>query len=332
MALCLRYKECRTNLAIDVSSGTTNDTLSRRTRNDDDDPAEFLRDIPADLEEGEVDDNEDDDEEEEAARSGGKVCHGCHLVRGKMDHEMEDYVVAENRKVDGYELGLYAIFDGHSGRNVAKYLQAHLFDNILNEPDFWRNPKSAIRRAYKTTDQEILEHVVGRSGGSTAVTAILIDGKTLVVANVGDSRAVLCRNGMATQVSVDHEPEKERGLVESKGGFVVEMPGMHISINNLAGNVPRVDGQLAMSRAFGDARLKDHISSEPDLKIVTIDRDDTDSIILASDGLWKVMSNQDACDCIRGVEDPKEAAKTLIAEALARGSKDDISCIVVMID
>ncbi|CAI0545596.1 unnamed protein product [Linum tenue] len=247
------------------------------------------------LQEGEVDDNEDDDEEEEAARSGGKVCHGCHLVRGKMDHEMEDYVVAENRKVDGYELGLYAIFDGHSGRNVAKYLQ----------PDFWRNPKSAIRRAYKTTDQEILEHVVGRSGGSTAVTAILIDGKTLVVANVGDSRAVLCRNGMATQVSVDHEPEKERGLVESKGGF---------------------------SRAFGDARLKDHISSEPDLKIVTIDRDDTDSIILASDGLWKVMSNQDACDCIRGVEDPKEAAKTLIAEALARGSKDDISCIVVMID
>ncbi|CAL1402823.1 unnamed protein product [Linum trigynum] len=109
--------------------------------------------------------------------------------------------------------------------------------------------------------------------------------------------------------------------------FVVEMPG----------NVPRVDGQLAMSRAFGDdAKLKDHISSEPDLKIVTIDCDDTDFIILASDGLWKVggqvMSNQDACDYIRGVEDPKEAAKTLIAEALARGSKDDISCIVVMID
>ncbi|CAI0429228.1 unnamed protein product [Linum tenue] len=107
-----------------------------------------------------------------------------------MDHEMEDYVEAENRKVDGYELGLYAIFDGHSGRNVAKYLQAHLFDNILNESDFWRNPKSAIRRAYKTADQEILEHVVSRRGGSTAVTTILIDGKTLVVANVGDSRAV----------------------------------------------------------------------------------------------------------------------------------------------
>ncbi|CAI0545595.1 unnamed protein product [Linum tenue] len=162
---------------------------------------------------------------------------------------MEDYVVAENRKVDGYELGLYAIFDGHSGRNVAKYLQAHLFDNILNE------------------------------------------------------------------VHGHHCPQPQPEAFSSS-----------------LRNVPRVDGQLAMSRAFGDARLKDHISSEPDLKIVTIDRDDTDSIILASDGLWKVMSNQDACDCIRGVEDPKEAAKTLIAEALARGSKDDISCIVVMID
>ncbi|CAN0911596.1 Probable protein phosphatase 2C 28 [Linum grandiflorum] len=224
-----------------------------------------------------------------------------------MGHGMEDYLAAENRQVNGHQLGLYAIFDGHSGKDVAKYLRSHLFDNILNQPDFWESPKAAIRRAYKATNEEVLEKVVGdRRGGSTAVTAILVDGKTLVVANVGDSRAVLCRNGVAKQISVDHEPEKERELVENRGGLVIQLPG----------NIPRVDGELAMSRAFGDADLKDHISSDPDLKIVRVDPSASDLIILASDGIWK---------------DPTRASKTLIAQALAKGSQDDISCIVVMI-
>ena len=64
-------------------------------------------------------------------------------------------------------------------------------------------------------------------GGSTAVTAILIDSKRLLVANVGDSRAVLSRGGVALQLSVDHEPSAptERGNIEASGGFVSNMPG-----------------------------------------------------------------------------------------------------------
>ncbi|EXB75204.1 putative protein phosphatase 2C 28 [Morus notabilis] len=236
-----------------------------------------------------------------------------------MGHGMEDYIAAENRKIDGYELGLYAIFDGHSGRDVAEYLQGRLFDNILSEPDFWTSPKKAVRKAYEATDDEILKKVVGSRGGSTAVTAILIDQRELIVANAGDSRAVLCRNGKAKQISVDHEPTKEKELVESKGGFVTEMPG----------SVPRVDGQLAMTRAFGDAKLKEHITSEPDIKVENID-DDTEFIILASDGFWKVMSNQEAYNSIEDMEDAQEAAETLIREALSRKSYGDISCIVVM--
>lgn len=61
------------------------------------------------------------------------VTHGFHMVRGKMGHWMEDFIVADNRKVSGYYLGLYAIFDGHSGCDVAKYLQSHLFENILSQ-------------------------------------------------------------------------------------------------------------------------------------------------------------------------------------------------------
>eukprot|EP00257_Ricinus_communis_P018526 XP_015577264.1 probable protein phosphatase 2C 58 isoform X2 [Ricinus communis] len=261
---------------------------------------------------------EEEEEEEEEEPSSKHTRHGYHMVRGKMDHGMEDYVVAEKRKINGHNLGLYAIFDGHSGRDVAKYLQSHLFDNILNEPNFWKNPKGAIRKAYKNTDDEILDGIVGSRGGSTAVTAILIDQEKLIIANVGDSRAVLCRNGVAKQLSVDHEPQKEKELVESRGGFVSKKPG----------SVPRVDGQLAMTRAFGDGRLKDHITSEPNLIAKIIDKG-VEFLILASDGLWKVMSNQEAYDCIRDLEDAQEAAEKLIAEALVRGSMDDISCIVV---
>lgn len=62
-------------------------------------------------------------------------------------------------------------------------------------------------------------------GGSTAVTAILINGQKLVVANVGDSRAVICKRGVAKQLSIDHEPDRERKVIEGRGGFVSNFPG-----------------------------------------------------------------------------------------------------------
>ncbi|GLT74329.1 hypothetical protein SLA2020_461340 [Shorea laevis] len=247
------------------------------------------------------------------------ITHGFHWVKGKSNHPMEDYVVSEFRQLNDNELGLFAIFDGHLGHDVAKYLQTHLFSNILKEGDFMTETEDAIKRAYHSTDAEILDQTVhlGR-GGSTAVTAILINGQKLVVANVGDSRAVICKNGVATQLSVDHEPSKEKRMIERRGGFV----------SNLPGDVPRVDGQLAVARAFGDRSLKLHLSSEPDVKIEMIN-DDVEFLILASDGIWKVMSNQEAVDTIKHLKDAQAAAKRLIEEALSRKSKDDISCIVV---
>ncbi|XWS63435.1 hypothetical protein CRYUN_Cryun06bG0096700 [Craigia yunnanensis] len=247
------------------------------------------------------------------------ITHGFHCMKGRSKHDMEDYVVSEFKKKDDSELGLFAIFDGHLGHDVAKYLQNHLFDNILKEHDFWTEPEDAIRRAYHSTDAEILDKVrlLGR-GGSTAVTAILINGQKLVVGNVGDSRAVICKNGVAKQLSVDHEPSKEKRVIESRGGFV----------SNLPGDVPRVDGQLAVARAFGDKSLKLHLSSDPDVTVEVID-DDAEFIILASDGIWKVMSNQEAVDTIKNIKDVQSAAKLLIEAAISKKSKDDISCIVV---
>ena len=65
------------------------------------------------------------------------ISHGFHMVKGKSNHDMEDYLVSEFRQLNdkelAKELGLFAIFDGHSGHDVASYLQGHLFDNILKQ-------------------------------------------------------------------------------------------------------------------------------------------------------------------------------------------------------
>ncbi|KAL1170838.1 hypothetical protein V6Z11_A05G240000 [Gossypium hirsutum] len=210
-----------------------------------------------------------------------------------------DYHVAKFTQIQGHELGLFAIYDGHLGDSVPAYLQKHLFANILKEAILSR-----------TAD-------LGR-GGSTAVTAILINGKSLWVANVGDSRAVLSSRGQTRQMTTDHEPNTERGSIENRGGFVSNMPG----------DVPRVNGQLAVSRAFGDKSLKSHLRSDPDIQNTKVDGN-TDVLVLASDGLWKVMTNQEAVDIAKRFKDPQKAAKQLTTEAVKRDSKDDISCVVV---
>ncbi|XP_010060005.2 probable protein phosphatase 2C 9 isoform X1 [Eucalyptus grandis] len=249
----------------------------------------------------------------------GLIKYGFSLVKGKANHPMEDYHVAKFMQKKGHELGLFAIYDGHLGDKVPVYLQKHLFSNILKEEEFWVNPNRSISKAYEKTDQAILSNSSGLGrGGSTAVTVILINGQQLLVANVGDSRAVLSRGGRALQMSIDHEPSTERGSIEHRGGFVSNMPG----------DVPRVNGQLAVSRAFGDRSLKLHLRSDPDIRTINVEVN-MDVLILASDGLWKVVSNQEAVDIAGRIKDPEKAAKELTAEALRRDSRDDISCIVV---
>ncbi|KAK6916124.1 PPM-type phosphatase-like domain, partial [Dillenia turbinata] len=98
-------------------------------------------------------------------------------------------------------------------------------DVAIFTDEFWTNPSRSISKAYERTDQAILSHSpdLGR-GGSTAVNAIIINGRKLWVANVGDSRAVLSKRGVAIQMTTDHEPNTERVSIEDRGGFVSNMP------------------------------------------------------------------------------------------------------------
>ncbi|CAM6045758.1 unnamed protein product, partial [Sphagnum compactum] len=117
-------------------------------------------------------------------------------------------------------VGLFGVFDGHGGSRAAEYVKKNLFENLLKHHKFVSDTKEAIAESYQQTDQDYLrtESSQNRDAGSTASTAVLV-GDRLLVANVGDSRAVICRGGEAFALSSDHKPNRadERQRIEDAG-------------------------------------------------------------------------------------------------------------------
>ncbi|KAI9775553.1 MAG: Protein phosphatase 2C 1 [Geoglossum umbratile] len=143
--------------------------------------------------------------------------------------------------------------------------------------------------------------------------------RVLYTANVGDARIVLCRNGKALRLSYDHKgsDENEGKRVANAGGLI---------LNN------RVNGVLAVTRALGDAYMKDLVTGHPYTTETVIQPEIDEFIILACDGLWDVCSDQEAVDLIRHNQDPQDASKVLVDYALARFSTDNLSCMIVRFD
>ncbi|KAI8462986.1 MAG: phosphatase 2C-like domain-containing protein, partial [Monoraphidium minutum] len=189
--------------------------------------------------------------------------------------------------------------------------------------------EQALREAFLKTDEEFSADGTAGLVGSTAVCA-LVGTHRVWIANCGDSRAVLCRGGQAVQVTDDHKPEREDEAerVEKAGGQVLYWNGH------------RVMGVLAMSRAIGDHCLRPYVIPEPEITVFKRHSKD-EILLLASDGLWDVMPNQEATDlamrCIRRARDkgasPKAAARVaatiLTKAAVDRGSRDNITVMVI---
>ncbi|XP_063232789.1 protein phosphatase 1L isoform X1 [Bacillus rossius redtenbacheri] len=158
--------------------------------------------------------------------------------------------------------------------------------------------------------------------GTTALIA-LVEGSRLVVANVGDSRGVMCDGkGNAIPLSFDHKPQqmRERKRITEAGGF--------ITFNG----VWRVAGILATSRALGDYPLKDKklVIADPD--ILTFDLDDHKPLflVLASDGLWDTFTNEEAVAFIKErINEPHFGAKSITLQSYYRGSLDNITVVVI---
>ncbi|KAL6618689.1 hypothetical protein ACP70R_033828 [Stipagrostis hirtigluma subsp. patula] len=261
----------------------------------------------------------------------GSLSCGYSSFRGKRA-SMEDFYDIKSSKIDDKQISLFGIFDGHGGSRAAEYLKEHLFENLMKHPEFMTNTKLAISETYKKTDSEFLEAESNshRDDGSTASTAVLV-GNHLFVANVGDSRAVISKAGKAIALSEDHKPNRsdERKRIESAGGVVMwAVISSFIVANGLFLGTWRVGGVLAMSRAFGNRLLKQFVIADPEIQEQEIN-DDAEFLIIASDGLWDVVPNEDAVSLVKMEEEPEAAARKLTETAFSRGSGDNITCIVV---
>lgn len=125
----------------------------------------------------------------------GQLSCGYSSFRGKRP-SMEDFYDIKTCKIDGRVVCLFGIFDGHGGSRAAQYLKENLFKNLMKHPEFMTNTKVAISETYQQTDKDFLESEKDnfRDDGSTASTAVLV-GNHLYVANVGDSRTVISKEG-----------------------------------------------------------------------------------------------------------------------------------------
>jgi len=240
----------------------------------------------------------------------------------------EDTLSRSNSRLPGPTMGLFGVYDGHGGEKAANYLKDNLHINILNQKQHLQegNIREAILAGFLITDKQFrtTARAEGWNDGSTALVIILTNNK-LVVGHVGDTRAVLCRGKRALEMTSDHKPDRpdELDRIESEGGEVTS--------DSATGWVPRVNGHLAVSRAFGDIRLKEPVSyviADPELNEIILVPDDQ-FIIVASDGLWDVITNQEAVDTVRKCSDKSQAALMLVNRAMKLGSNDNITVLVV---
>ncbi|GFT07475.1 protein phosphatase 1L [Nephila pilipes] len=256
-----------------------------------------------------------------------------YAIKGRRP-KMEDRFSVTKDKESG--ISLYGIFDGHGGEFAADFVEKHLFKELLKKLQAAVEDKSKeenltnefvrlLTKEILEVDLELLVKVKAAKNvaGTTALVAIVYK-NLLIVANVGDSRGVICDSkGNTVPLSFDHKPDqlKERRRIRDAGGFIAY------------NGVWRVAGILATSRALGDFPLKDRnlVIARPD--ILTFDLTDLKPkfMILATDGLWDTFNNEDAVAFIKDSfeKDPYKGARSLVLQAFKNGSMDNVTVLVV---
>lgn len=242
---------------------------------------------------------------------------------------------------------VYGVFDGHGGRRAADFCAISL-PNLLSErlpkemvPEFDKAVKAAVVQAFLEADRQFLDMCSQATpiwrDGCTATMAFIF-GETVYTGNAGDSGVVLGRHDaagkiMAKRLTRDHTPldVKERQRIEAAGHRVVD---------------GRVNGLLEVSRSIGDCRYKSMgVSARPDVFRCSLQPQTDRFLLLACDGLWKTMSDEQVVAFVDGklqeLVDGKagDAAhgyqtvvNSLVNQAVLLGSTDNVTCVLVCLD
>mmetsp|Transcript_348 Transcript_348/g.714 ORF Transcript_348/g.714 Transcript_348/m.714 type:complete len:341 (-) Transcript_348:395-1417(-) len=252
---------------------------------------------------------------------------GAFAMQGK-PHYMEDRaVVCELRAGCVFA----AIYDGHAGSGAADFAAEHFQEAVVSSPHFAADEiVEALRVSICDVSRRFIET---KDDGSGATACVLVrKGKNFYVANCGDSRAVLWSGGRAVQLSKDHKAteESEKARIEQLGGTIEE------------GRVLAHDGEnmLACSRSIGDSRFKDGeaplVPATADIVRRPINMLDEFALV-ASDGVWDVMSNEEACKVVLSALEAHSddaaiiAAETLCKAAIDKGSEDNVSAAIILL-
>ncbi|KAG5498548.1 hypothetical protein JKF63_02834 [Porcisia hertigi] len=258
-------------------------------------------------------------------RAGNSFVNAACASQNGYRHSMEDaHMLVATGEAD---VAYFGIFDGHSNGECSSYVAGELPKRLksLQEPI----TAEMLEKVCVEVDEAYMK--VNNEGGTTGTFCIIRKDLSVTIANVGDSRILVCRGGKLIFATEDHKPyapeEKER--IIACGGSVV-------------GN--RVDGDLAVSRAFGDASFKvrgardyrmQKVIAVPEVSMVQCEPNDF--IILACDGVFEgSFSNEDVCRFVweqqlKCWDDLAVVACRVCDEAIRCGSKDNISCLVVQL-
>ncbi|KAF3323010.1 Protein kinase and PP2C-like domain-containing protein [Carex littledalei] len=245
---------------------------------------------------------------------------------------MEDAHFMMPRMCDDHAVHAFGIFDGHRGAAAAEF-SARAIPSFLQNYCRTESPSDMLVEAFTKTDtafrEELLLHRNSKRimkkdwhPGCTAITALVIREK-LYVANAGDCRAILNRSGQPFPMSKDHlascTDERER---VTKEGMDVKWQVDTWRVGPAA---------LQVTRSIGDDDLKPAVTAQPEIIETNLSSQD-EFLVMASDGLWDVLTNEDVISIIKDtVKEPGMCSKRLATEAAERGSKDNITVIVVFL-
>ncbi|CAI9765802.1 unnamed protein product [Fraxinus pennsylvanica] len=272
------------------------------------------------------------------------ICSGSHSDIGPRRYNEDEHIRIDDLSVHLGSLyrwsqpsSFYAVFDGHGGSDAAAYVKnnamkfffedANLPQTSDDDEKFFQDLERAHRKAFSSIDLALADEQssVDSYCGTTALTALVL-GRYLLIANVGDCRAVLCRKGVAVQLSHDHRSSclLERERVENLGGTIQK--GGYLN------------GELTVTRSLGDWYMKLPLGSpspliaEPDVQQTLLTEDD-EFLIIGCDGIWDRMSNQEAVSLVRRelrhTHNPQQCAQELVNQALRLNTGDNVTAIVV---
>lgn len=261
--------------------------------------------------------------------------------------------------VDGHpNLVVYACFDGHGpyGEHASNFCRSRLHPSMLARGDQLNtNPKQALIDALAEVHSAFCSEETAKAGvdpivSGTTCVAVLFDGKTMHVANVGDSRAIIGvmdnekHELKTTELTDDHKPQRpdEKARLEKSSALLLterEVRGFgdesKIYIcRERGGDI--VYGVL-FTRSLGDLDAHNHlgVSALPEMTERIISENDR-YIIIASDGVWDYMTNEEVMAFCTQFSDPLKAAEALVAEASNRWEtrdadhrRDDITAIIL---